>query len=230
MSARISLAIALGSCLMSWAAHGNEPPAPTQVAAVSGQTGVAAAPPQAPLTPQQVVESLHAVLIDCMKRSEALGFDGRYELLARNLDQTFDIPIMARASIGKAWNELDNEQRTRWVVFTRHYSAANYADKFDGYSDQHFETLGEEPSGRGTVMVHTEFVQKTDDNVKFDYRLRKVKGGWRIIDVQYGGRVSELALRRADYRSVIGQGEDVVQGIETLIARLSEKIEGFERE
>ena len=230
MSGRISLTIALGACLMSWVAHGSEPIAPARVAVVNEQAGVAAALPQAPLTARQVVESLHAVLIDCMKRSEALGFEGRYRLLARNLDQTFDIPIMARASIGKAWHALDNEQRVRWVAFTRRYSASNYADRFDGYSGQRFDTLGEEPSARGTVMVHTEFVQKSEDNVKFDYRLRQVKGGWRIIDVQYGGRVSEIALRRADYSSVIGRGEDVTRGIETLIASLTEKIEAFERE
>jgi phospholipid transport system substrate-binding protein len=229
MSARISIAVALGWCLMSWAAHGNEPVASAKVASLSEQAE--AAPAKAPPTPEQVVESLHAVLLDCMKRSATLGFAGRYRLLAENVDETFDIPIMARTSIGsEAWKQLDNEQRTQWVALTRRYSAANYADKFDGYSDQRFETLGQDPSARGTVTVRTEFIQEKDDNVKFDYRLRQSKGAWRIIDVQFGGRVSELALRRADYRSVIGQGQNVGEGLASLMASLTEKIEGFEQE
>jgi ABC-type transporter MlaC component len=42
-------------------------------------------------------------------------------------------------------------------------------------------------AGDGTAavraVVKTEFVQPKDKNVQFDYRLRKVEGRWRIIDI-----------------------------------------------
>ena len=180
--------------------------------------------------PAKVVETLHAALIECMKRADELGFDGRYQLMAEVVDDTFDSTIMAKIAIGSAWNELDAKQRASWVALTRRYSASNYADKFDGYSDQHFTTLSEEPSGRGTVIVKTELVQPTDKDVKLDYRLREAKAGWRIIDVQLAGRVSELALRRADYRSVIGAEKDPVRGFEILVAKLGEKIDAMKED
>jgi phospholipid transport system substrate-binding protein len=227
MSPRISLVIALGACLMPWLAQGEEPTATSQVAAVNEKALAAPGPTDA----ERVVESLHAVLIDGMKRTDTLGFEGRSELIAANLDETFDIAMMARTSIGKdAWVALSDEQKKQWLALTLRYSAANYADKFDGYGDQVFKTLGEDKSGRGTLMVRTEFIQPKDKDVKFDYRLRKSKTGWRIFDVQLDGRISELALRRADYRSVISHATDVTQGFDTLVASLNEKIAGFEKD
>ena len=92
-------------------------------------------------------------------------------------------------------------------------------------SNQHFETLGEEPAARGTILVKTEFVQPTDDNVKFDYRLRKTNGRWRVIDVTLDGKVSEMTLRRADYTSVIDR-----DGYPALVEAVQKKIDNYANE
>jgi phospholipid transport system substrate-binding protein len=224
MLVRTVIGAALCALLVPGLAQATEKSA-SVVASVSGAAAASEA-----AEPRQIVESLHAALIESMKRADELGFDGRYQLIAPVLDDTFDMIVMAKVAIGGAWNELDAEQRASWVALTRRYSAANYADKFDGYSDQHFQTLSEEPSARGTMIVKTELVQPTDKDVRLDYRLRKVKGSWRIIDVQLSGRVSELALRRADYRSVIGAEKDPVRGFEILVAKLGEKIEAMKED
>jgi phospholipid transport system substrate-binding protein len=51
------------------------------------------------------------------------------------------------------------------------------------------------------------------------YRLGKKPEGWKVIDVYYNGTVSELALRRADYSSVLKR-----DGFDALIARVNAKI------
>jgi phospholipid transport system substrate-binding protein len=99
-------------------------------------------------------------------------------------------------------------------------SATRYADNFDGYDDQRFETRSEKPAARGTILVMTELVQPKDENVSFDYRLRRTTEGWRIIDVQLDGVISELTLRRAQYRSVIEH-----EGFERLVKVIESKIE-----
>ena len=177
------------------------------------------------LAPRAVVESLHGVLIDCMKGACGLDIKARYQRIVSELDETFDLAFMARIAIGKAWQTLSQEQRSTYSEISRRLSAVNYADNFSGYGGQHFETLGEEPAARGTILVKTEFVQPKDDNVRFDYRLRETEGRWRIIDVTLDGKVSQLALRRADHSSVIER-----QGFETLIAALEEKIAKLEKE
>lgn len=167
-----------------------------------------------------VVESLHEVILGCMQNADELGFEGRSELIAANLGESFDLPFMARTAVGPTWKELTPEQRAAFVDLSRRLSAARYADNFDGYEGQHFETRSERPAARKTLLVRTKMIQPKGRDVGFDYRLRKVGSEWRIIDVLLDGTVSELVLWRGQYRSVI-EGE----GFEALMAAMESKIE-----
>ena len=104
-------------------------------------------------------------------------------------------------------------------TFTR-FSIANYAGRFDGYSGQSFETLEQVPSTHGTVLVKTLLNDPGGELVRLNYRLRPVDGGWRIIDVYLNGTVSELALRRSEYSSLIKRN-----GFKALLAALDERID-----
>jgi phospholipid transport system substrate-binding protein len=185
---------------------------------------LAAAEPQA--SPSvAVVEQLHSSLVDVMKEAESLGYQGRYDRLAPVLRELFDLPFMAQKSVGRHWKTTSQEDQATLVdTFTR-YTIANYAGRFHGYSGQHFETLGEEPSARGTRLVRTQLVNPEDDDVKLDYRLRDADGDWKIVDVYLNGTVSELALRRSEYSSMIKR-----EGLEALLAALDERIESLASE
>ena len=99
------------------------------------------------------------------------------------------------------------------------YLITNYAGRFTGYSGQQFETLGDEPALRNTVLVRTQIVDPDDDPVLLDYRLREVGGSWKIIDVFWNGTVSELARLRAEYSTVIQR-----DGMDGLLSALDDKI------
>ena len=58
--------------------------------------------------------------------------------------------------------------------------------------------------------------------MRLDYRLRPVDGKWKIIDIYMDGTVSELALRRSQYSSLIRR-----EGLEALITALEEKIDAL---
>jgi phospholipid transport system substrate-binding protein len=169
-----------------------------------------------------VVESLHAVLLSCMKEGEALGFAGRFERIAAELDVSFDLPLMARATMSTAWKELTPEQRTEFSDLQRRLSASRYANNFSSYGGQSFETLSFEPAARSTIVVKTKFLQPKDRDIKFDYRLRETESGWRIIDIQLEGTLSELALRRGQYRSVIER-----EGYPQLVVELEEQLKAL---
>jgi phospholipid transport system substrate-binding protein len=196
-----------------------------QGAVVAAESAVAPAPEDAGAAAQAVVESLHGVLLGCMKQADELGFQGRYDRIAAELDEAFDLPFMARVSVGAAWKELAEQERTEFVDLSRRYSASRYADNFDGYGGERFETLSHEPAARGTVVVKTTLVQPKDDDVQFDYRLRNAGGRWRIIDIQLDGQISELTVRRAQYRSLIRR-----EGLAQLVRTLEEKIDELSRE
>jgi phospholipid transport system substrate-binding protein len=51
-----------------------------------------------------------------------------------------------------------------------------------------------------------------------DYRLHQRDGAWRIVDVYLNGTVSELALRRSEYSSVVKR-----DGFDALVRSIEEK-------
>jgi phospholipid transport system substrate-binding protein len=168
--------------------------------------------------PRQVVENLHEALLDCMKRAEELGYQGRFDQLKPAVQEAFDQPFMAEKSIGLRWKKLDEANRERWVASFSRLTVANYAGRFKGHTGEVFETLGEESAPRETWMVQTKIVVPNDDDVELNYRLRETDAGWKIIDVYMNGTVSELSLRRSEYSSTLKR-----KGFESLVAAVDEK-------
>ena len=182
--------------------------------------GAEAIAPTSP--PIQIVERLHSALLGVMKEAKTLGYEGRYQKLAPVLKETYDTPFMAEKSVGRHWKQATPaEQKTLVETFSR-FMIANYAGRFDGFSGQSFQTVKEEPSAQGTVLVRTRLVEPQGEGVRLDYRLRPENGSWRIIDVYLNGTVSELALRRSEYSSLIKR-----EGWNAVIAALDERIQSF---
>ncbi|MGH0036238.1 MAG: ABC transporter substrate-binding protein [Myxococcota bacterium] len=176
-------------------------------------------------TPAQVVESFHSALIDAMKRADELGYQGRYDELAPVLEQSFDLGFMAEKSVGRHWKRLDSESQRRWLEVFERLTTANYAGRFNAFTGESFETLGEEPAAHETVVVQTRLVLPKDEDVQLNYRLRRTPEGWRIVDIYLNGTVSELALRRSEYSSVLKR-----DGFDTLVAQLDQKVANLSNE
>lgn len=178
-----------------------------------------------PSGPVQVVENLHDHLLEVMKEADTLGYEGRYQHLESVLDQSLDLVFMAQKSVGRHWKDLDKEQQRKLLDTFRRFTIANYAGRFDGWSGQSFETLGQEDSTHGTVIVRTQLVDPEGEDVHLNYRLRESDGTWRIIDVYLNGTVSELALRRSENSSLISRdGFDAL--LRALEGRISELAQG----
>jgi phospholipid transport system substrate-binding protein len=170
-------------------------------------------------SPRDVVDTLDAALLDVLKRGQALGYQGRFDRLKPVMQQSFDLAFMAEKSIGSHWKSLGDTDRAGWVALFGDFTVANYAANFDRFTGQRFEVVGEEPAASGTRLVRTRVVTPGADSVELAYRLRDSGGRWAIADVYLKGTVSELALRRSDYASVLGR-----DGFEGLLATIREKI------
>ncbi|MFP8878980.1 MAG: ABC transporter substrate-binding protein [Myxococcota bacterium] len=173
--------------------------------------------------PGEIVDSLHSELLDVMKEAETLGYQGRYSRLVPVLNELFDIPFMAKKSVGRYWKTVDEQGRARLLATFGRFTVANYAGRFSDYSDQYFETLKVVESTHGTFLVHSKLVTPNGETVQLNYRLRPVDDGWRIIDVYLNGTVSELALRRSEYSSLIQR-----EGFDALLTALDERISALE--
>jgi phospholipid transport system substrate-binding protein len=169
--------------------------------------------------PQQVIERLHASLLEVMQNADELGYEGRYEQLEPVLEQSYEFPFMIRIALGPTWRELDERQRAELTELFTDMSVANYAARFDGYGGERFEILGEEPGPRDAVLVQSRIVRPDDEPVELNYLLREFEDGWRIIDVLLDARYSELARQRAEFAAVLRSG-----GVPDLVATLERKI------
>jgi phospholipid transport system substrate-binding protein len=175
--------------------------------------------------PRVVIEEFHSVLLDVMQNADSLGFEGRRERLAPEIEKAYNLPLMLHWIVGrKAWAEVSDDQRDRLLnAFTR-MTLNIYASRFNGYSGQHFETVEEREGMRNDVLVRTELVNTKGDNIALDYLLRVEDNQWRIVDVFFK-RISELATRKSEYNSVIRR-----QGINALINELEAKANEIETE
>jgi phospholipid transport system substrate-binding protein len=187
---------------------------PLASVAYAGETAEAPATP-----PTKVIETLHSALLDVMTHAEELGYEGRCDRLSPVLQNLYDIPFMAEKSVGRYWKTASEEERKRLLETFTEFMIANYAGNFDGYSGQTFETLGQEESTHGTVLVRSRLLEPDGEATQLNYRLRPVDGEWKIIDVYLNGTVSELALRRSEYSSLIKR-----EGFDSLLVALNEKI------
>lgn len=173
------------------------------VVALAWLLAVAPVCPAADTAPTAVVRQFNDALLSVLKDGEKLGYPGRYQRLRAVMQETFDLDFMAEKVLGKSWNGLSDADRGRWREVFSEFTVANYAANFDKFSGQQFEIRGEEPSANETVLVKSLVKSPGHEDVELTYRLHQVGGRWRIMDVFLKGTVSELALRRSDYGSVL---------------------------
>jgi phospholipid transport system substrate-binding protein len=154
--------------------------------------------------PVAVIEGLQETLLDVMKRAKELGVEGRYQVLEPRIEETFDLERMIRVAAGSQWTKATPEERVRLLdAFTR-LTVSTYASRFDGYSGESFETLGERPGPRDTVLVDTRIVRSDGPPVALNYVLEQKGDRWQVIDILLDGKASELAMRRSEYRNLGG--------------------------
>jgi phospholipid transport system substrate-binding protein len=149
--------------------------------------------------PGEVVEHLHATLLDNMKQGAALSCAARIKRLEPVVDATFDTPFLAHFMLRKHWTQLSDAQRTRFTAALADFTTTSYAANFHEFDGESFVNTGVEEQGGGQRMVHARLVRKGGDPISFDYVLRQAKpGDWRVVNVIAEG-VSDLALRSAQY-------------------------------
>jgi len=177
------------------------------------------APPANAGSASDIIGKLNTVFVDVMRNAKALGYEGRYEKLEPALVEAYDFTEMARVTTGRYWRDFSDDQKQQVVAAFRDLSIATYAARFDGSSGERFEILGEEAAPAGSVRVNNQVVPASGAPIRIDYLLRQNGGQWRIIDVYLKSSVSELAVRRDEFASILAKS-----GFDGLIADLREKV------
>ena len=171
-----------------------------------------------PMPPKQVIERFYDGLLGVMKDATKLGYKGRYEKLEPLLKQTYNLAGMGRFTVGPGWTQMSPEERTRLVDGFGRLTIATYANRFDGYSGEKFEVVGETPAQSGSMIVETKLVTSTE-TIQLNYLMTKVGEEWRVFDVYLEGTISELAVRRSEFSAILRR-----DGAEALFKALDQKV------
>ncbi|MFZ0255313.1 MAG: ABC transporter substrate-binding protein [Gammaproteobacteria bacterium] len=165
------------------------------------------------------VEALHEALFAVMRQADTLSFADRRQRLAPVVRRSFDFETISATVLGASqWKELTETQRSKMKETFRELTLATYADRFDGYSGEQFETLSQRPLRRGRALVRSELRIPDEEPVRLDYVLQRVGDEWRIVNILADG-VSDLSVKRAEYSSILRTA-----GFDQLIAQLQEQI------
>lgn len=138
------------------------------------------------------------------------------ELLRRG----FAMKPIGRYVLGRYWRQLDDKQETEYLQLFEEYIVKTYSSKLNLYAGLGFDVSGERSDGDSGSIVNSEIRPKDGPAVKVQWRVRKIDGDWRIIDVMIEG-VSMALTQQSEFASVIrGHGGS----LDGLIADLRKKV------
>lgn len=173
--------------------------------------------------PESTVEIFHARLLDIMKESANLGYQGRFEELSPIIPDVFNTPIISQVILGRYWKDLTEIQKSEFITLYEKLVTATYADRFDRFNNEAFNTRTTEELNRGRVLVKTEFRKSNNEIINLDYLMSKTDNKWRIISVIANG-ANDISIKRGEYSDVIKNN-----GYAALLMEIQKKIDEAEK-
>ena len=179
---------------------------------------IAPAANAAEMTSSKVVERFQANLLEVMKEANTLSVQQRYARLRPSVEKSFHLPLMVRIAISNHWKDSTTSERRQLVNAFRRMSISILATLFDGYSGETFKLVEEKPGPQNTTLVVTKLVKSDQSTVEISYVTIQFKNEWRIIDIILDRGISELMVRRSEYRLILKN-----RGVAGLISVLNGK-------
>jgi phospholipid transport system substrate-binding protein len=173
--------------------------------------------------PAEAVRTLHDALVDAAAEHGDADIEERYRELEPVVEATHDLPYIAELSIRRQWRELSDEQRRRFVDAFERLSVTTYASRFRDLRQGMFSIDGSEPLGDERWRVLATLTTADGDTVPFEYVLHDTGAGWKIVNI-LADNVSDLALKRAEYRRLLQDGsiDDLVAELERQTREVAE--------
>jgi phospholipid transport system substrate-binding protein len=168
------------------------------------------------------VNALNQGIIALMKAAEQkVPARTRLQQFEPVVRENYDLETSLRVAASPDYDRAPPDQQKSLLEAFARRSAAQYVQRFTGYSGESFETVGNRPGPRGTTLVETRLIRPNDKPVTLTYVLRQRDGKWGIADVLLDGTISQLAVQRSDYANALRNG-----GIAALTKELNSYADG----
>ena len=177
---------------------------------------LAAVQPPGPTDPVAVLDR---GLTELLATSATVPFTQRYALILPIVDEAFDINDIVHAIVGSIWTSLSTANQQMLTVAFRRYTAASYVVNFSAGSGTTIRLQSGSQVVASATLVSTLITPSTGEPMKISYAVKPVSNAWRITDIYLDGTISQVAVQRSDFRSLLTS-----DNAELLIQRLNKKV------
>jgi phospholipid transport system substrate-binding protein len=166
------------------------------------------------------IEAYYQQLMPTIQQAARLSVVERDRRFTPVFTAVFDIPTMTRLAVGPPWRDFSAQQQAAVRDAFARFIVADYASQIKDYSGERFVVDPQTtPEARGGgEIVKTKLLQSNGHTVSINYLVR----GGRVVDVYLNGTISDLALRRDEFASIIASG-----GADALIEKLQERTDNL---
>jgi phospholipid transport system substrate-binding protein len=134
------------------------------------------------------------------------------------LDEHFDMPAIAKFTLGRYWRTATDEQRTEFRQLFEDFIVQSYSTRFSEYHGEGFSVTGAATDERGITIVHSKIEMPSSEDIRVDWHLRAADSSFAIIDIVVEG-VSMAVTQRSEFASVIQSRGGVAGLLEALRAK-----------
>src|SRR6201993_2006872 len=162
------------------------------------------------------IEGYYQQLMPTIQQAARLSVVERDRRFTPVFTAVFDIPTMTRLAVGLPWRDFSAQQQAAVRDAFAQFIVADYASQIKDYSGERF-VVDPQPTPEtrgGGEIVKTKLLQSNGRTVSINYLVR----GGRVVDIYLNGTISDLALRRDEFASIIASG-----GADGLIKKLQER-------
>lgn len=136
------------------------------------------------------------------------------------LTEVFDLPAIARFTLGRYWRSASEEQRIEYVRLFEDFVVLAYANRFGDLAGTRLHIGGVREIGSTEALVTSEVILSGRPPVRMDWRVRCDGSGHKITDILVEG-ISMIVTQRDEFASVIRRGGGRV---DSLLSALRQKI------
>jgi len=134
------------------------------------------------------------------------------------LDEHFDMPAIAKFTLGRYWRTATDEQRTEFRKLFEDFLVQSYSTRFSEYHGEGFVVAGSTTDDGGVTVAHSKIDMPSSEDIRVDWHLRATDGGFVIVDIVVEG-VSMAVTQRSEFASVIQSRGGVAGLLDALRAK-----------
>ncbi len=147
------------------------------------------------------IKSLADRAIDTLS-DRSVSLEVREDRFRTLLQASFAMRKIGRFVVGRYWKAMTPDQQAEYQSLFSAWVLKSYSAQLGGYSGEKFEIYRTTKAGSKDMFVRTRIARGGGAPLRADWRVRKFKSGYKVVDVVVEG-VSMLSTQRAEFSAVL---------------------------